>query len=268
MIIIHPLIDPVIVSFGFLEIRWYSLAYVLGFLIGIYLIKKINSKFSIFNNDKIIDDFFVWSIIGVIIGGRLGYFIFYHTKIIFENPIQILLIWKGGMSFHGGLIGLILIIYFFSKLKSVDFFKISDLVTIVAPVGIFFGRIANFINTELNGRITDFPLAIIYPNIDNLPRHPSQIYEAIFEGLILFLILYISSNFNFHRMKYGLTTSLFLILYALFRFNLEFLREPDSHLGLFFNSLTMGQLLCVPMLIGGIFIYLFKKNGRNKKSYN
>ena len=167
MILVHPLIDPVIVNFGFVQIRWYSLAYVLGFFIGLYLIKKINYKSSYPLSNKIIDDFFIWSVLGVIVGGRLGYVIFYQTIYTIHNPISIFFIWKGGMSFHGGLIGIILSILFFSKYKKINYFHLSDLVAIVAPIGIFLGRIANFINVELYGRITSFPFAIVYPNIDN-----------------------------------------------------------------------------------------------------
>ena len=161
MIIVHPLIDPVIVSLGFVQIRWYGLAYVLGFIIGLYLVKVINKKYSQPLKNKIIDDFFVWSILGVILGGRLGYVIFYETNSIINNPISIFFIWKGGMSFHGGLLGLILSTLFYCKNKHINFFQLSDLVAIVAPIGIFFGRLANFINVELNGRTTDFFFAMI-----------------------------------------------------------------------------------------------------------
>ena len=190
MILVHPLINPVIVSFGILQIRWYGLAYVLGFIIGLYLIKFINNKIKSSLNNKLLDDFFIWSILGVILGGRLGYIFFYQTSSIFSDPFNIFYIWKGGMSFHGGLLGLILSIFFYSKRKKIIFFQLSDLISIVAPIGIFFGRLANFVNIELYGRVTDFKFAMIYPTIDNLPRHPSQIYEALFEGIILFVIMY------------------------------------------------------------------------------
>ena len=259
MILVHPLINPVIVSFGILQIRWYGLAYVLGFIIGLYLIKVINNNIKSSLNNKIIEDFFIWSIIGVILGGRLGYVLFYQTSSIFYDPLYIFYIWKGGMSFHGGLLGLGLSMFFYSKRKKIIFFQLSDLVTIVAPIGIFFGRLANFINIELYGRVTDFKFAMIYPTIDSLPRHPSQLYEALFEGVFLFIIMYFYCVKYYKEKKYGLSTSFFLILYSVFRFNLEFLREPDSQLGLFFEFFSMGQLLCIPMIILGIFIYL-KKN--------
>ena len=258
MILVHPLIDPVIVSFGYLQIRWYSLAYILGFLIGIYIIKKINNKHTNPLKNKLIDDFFVWSVIGVIVGGRLGYIIFYQTNTIINNPISIFFIWQGGMSFHGGLIGIILSILIYSKYKEVNFFQLSDLVSLVAPIGIFLGRLANFINVELYGRTTKFPFAMIYPNIDTIPRHPSQLYEAFFEGIVLFLILYILYNRNLVKNRHGLITSIFLIFYGLFRFLLEFLREPDAHLGLYYEFFTMGQILSIPMILIGVIIYIKK----------
>ena len=261
MLLIHPLIDPVIVSFGLIEIRWYGLAYVLGFIFGYYLIKKIIQNQNIKINDKTIDNFFIWSIIGVIIGGRLGYVLFYQTSTILNNPINIFFIWKGGMSFHGGLIGIIVSMIIFSKKNSINFFILSDLVSFVAPIGLFLGRLANFINVELIGRPTNFFLAMIYPSIDNIPRHPSQIYEALFEGLVLFIILIYFVRKNYINNKHGFISSIFLIFYGIFRFILEFLREPDLHLGLFFNIFSMGQLLSIPTIILGIYIYsITKKN--------
>lgn len=259
MIIIHPLINPVIVSFGFIQIRWYSLAYVLGFIIGLYLIKKINNKFSIPLQNKDLDNFFIWSVLGIIIGGRLGYTIFYQTESIIYDPLSILFIWQGGMSFHGGLIGIVLSMILYAQKKRINFFQLSDLVATVAPIGIFLGRLANFINVELYGRVTNFPFAMIYPNIDNQTRHPSQLYEAFFEGLFLFILLFFISDKSFKKNKYGNTTSFFLILYGFFRFTLEFLREPDVHLGLYYNFFTMGQILSIPMIIFGISLY-WKRN--------
>jgi len=256
MLLIHPSIDPVIVSFGIIQIRWYGIAYVLGFLLGIYLLKQINQGYQRKVENKQIDDFFIWSVIGVILGGRIGYVLFYQTATILTDPINILFIWKGGMSFHGGLIGIIISIFLFSKKYSIDFFQLSDLVSSVAPIGLFFGRLANFINVELYGRVTDFPLAMIYPSIDQAPRHPSQLYEAFFEGVVLFIILRHCNKKNYSQNNFGFITSLFLILYGIFRFLIEFLREPDAHIGLIFNSITMGQLLSVPLVIIGVGIYL------------
>ena len=259
MIFLHPSIDPVIFSFGNIEIRWYGLAYVVAFLIGIQLMKKFNNKIQDNINTRIIDDFFIWSIIGVIVGGRLGYVIFYQTLIFFNDPMYIFYIWQGGMSFHGGLIGIIISTYFFAKIKNISFFYLSDLITLVAPIGLFFGRIANFINVELIGKVTAFPIAVIYPTIDNLPRHPSQLYEAFFEGLILFIILYFFFLKFYNKKMIGKLSGLFLLFYGLFRFLVEFIREPDANLGLFFNLFSMGQLLSLPLLFFG-FLLLIKRN--------
>ena len=259
MIFLHPSIDPVIFSLGSIEIRWYGLAYVAAFLIGIQLMKRFNSKIEDSITDKIIDDFFVWAIIGVIVGGRLGYVIFYQTLIFLSDPFYIFYVWKGGMSFHGGLVGIIISAYFFSKIKKISFFSLSDLITLVAPIGLFFGRIANFINLELIGKITTFPIAVIYPTIDNLPRHPSQLYEAFFEGLILFIILYIFFIKFYDNRMIGKLSGLFLFFYGLFRFLIEFIREPDFNMGLFFNLLSMGQLLSLPLILFGMFLVI-KKN--------
>ena len=258
MIIIQPSIDPVLISIGFLDIRWYSLSYIFAFIFGSILIKKLNKQsFNLLSSTQI-DNFFVWALIGVIIGGRLGYVFFYQPKLFFSNPFYLFEIWKGGMSFHGGLIGMILSIYLFSKKNNVNFFYLSDLVSIVAPIGLFLGRISNFINTELYGRVTDFPFAFIYPLIDNNPRHPSQLYEALFEGIVLFFILYLYFIKNREKNLIGNISAYFLIIYSIFRFLIEYLREPDFHLGLFFNYFSMGQILCIPIFLTGIFI-LFRR---------
>ena len=258
MILIKPSIDPVILSLGIFDIRWYSLAYIAGFIIGSITIKYLNKKLLNILSNKQIDSFFIWSILGVIIGGRVGYVLFYQTSYLFINPIYILKIWTGGMSFHGGLIGIIISMYLFSKKNNIQFFYLSDLVSIVAPIGLFFGRIANFINNELYGKITNFPFAMIYPEIDLQPRHPSQLYEAFLEGIILFIILLTYFNKTKSDPTIGKISGLFLILYATFRILIEFLREPDSHIGLIFNIASMGQILSIPLIIIG-FIF-FKKS--------
>ena len=258
MIFIQPSIDPVVMSLGFIDIRWYSLAYIFAFILGSVIIKKLNSgSYRLISDDKI-DKFFIWAIIGVILGGRIGYVLFYQTNLFFTKPTYILEIWNGGMSFHGGLIGMILSIYFFSLTYKIQFFYLSDLVSLVAPIGLFLGRISNFINTELYGRVTDFPLAIIYPLIDNNPRHPSQLYEAFFEGIILFIILIFYFSNRPKQYIIGNISGLFLIFYSIFRFIIEYLREPDYHLGLVFYYFSMGQLLCIPFLLAGIWIIVRK----------
>ena len=245
-------------SLGFIDIRWYSLAYIFAFILGSVIIKKLNSgSYRLISDDKI-DKFFIWAIIGVILGGRIGYVLFYQTNLFFTKPTYILEIWNGGMSFHGGLIGMILSIYLFSLKYKIQFFYLSDLVSLVAPIGLFLGRISNFINTELYGRVTDFPLAIIYPLIDNNPRHPSQLYEALFEGIILFIILLFYFSNRPKQYIIGNISGLFLIFYSIFRFLIEYLREPDYHLGLVFYYFSMGQLLCIPFLLAGIWIIVRK----------
>ena len=256
--------DPVLVDFGFLQIRWYSIAYiggiVLGWVYAIKIIKKI--KFNQYNFQSVtvesFDSLVTYLIIGIMVGGRLGYVFFYNFQFFFYNPVEIAKIWKGGMSFHGGLAGMIISVFIFSKKNNINFFALSDLISLVAPVGLFFGRIANFINTELVGRITNFPLAMIYPGIDNFPRHPSQLYEALLEGIILFTILLFVFFKNYSKEKYGKLSGLFLFFYGVFRFLIEFLREPDQHIGLIFNFFSMGQLLCVPLIFFGLII-LYKK---------
>ena len=214
MIFIQPSINPIIISLGFVDIRWYSLAYIFAFIIGSIFIKKINRRSYKLLSDTQIDRFFVWAVIGVIIGGRIGYVLFYQTNLFFSKPTYILEIWNGGMSFHGGLIGMIFSIYLFSIKSNIRFFYLSDLVSLVAPIGLFLGRISNFINTELYGRVTEFPFAMIYPSIDNSPRHPSQLYEALFEGVILLLILFIYFNKKPKKYLIGNISALFLIFLA------------------------------------------------------
>ena len=259
---IQPAIDPVIFSIGIIDIRWYSLAYIIGILFGVSLIKRLNKFKGNLIPNKVIDSFLIWAVIGIIVGGRVGYVLFYQTKLFLNNPFYIFEIWNGGMSFHGGLLGVIFSIYFFSRYKKLSFLYLSDLVSVVAPIGLFLGRIANFINTELIGRPTEFYISVIYPSIDNIPRHPSQLYEAFFEGLILFIILI--SNFlrNRDTKNFGALSGIFLLNYGMFRFFIEYLREPDAHLGLIFNFISMGQLLCLPLLIFGMLLIYY--NARKK----
>ena len=251
---IQPSIDPVILSFGFLDLRWYSLAYILGIIIGFYIIKRLNFIKGNLISVNQLDSFFIWAVLGIILGGRIGYVLFYQINVFYNNPIYLIEIWKGGMSFHGGLLGIIISTFIFCKINNLNFYYLADFIALVAPIGLFLGRIANFINTELIGRPTNFFISIIYPEIDSIPRHPSQIYEALFEGLFLFIVLNIIFFKNKNSKNFGLISGLFLILYSISRFLIEFLREPDSHLGLFFNFITLGQILSIPFLLFGIFI--------------
>ena len=252
--------DPVAIQIFSIEIRWYSLAYIIGILLGWILSKR----FFISNVElkEKFDDFLTFVILGIIIGGRLGYVILYNPNYYLDNLIDIFKIWEGGMSFHGGLIGVVLASFYFAKKNNQNFFIYLDVISIVAPIGIFFGRIANFINSELYGTETNLPWAVQFIKIDNLYRHPTQLYEAIFEGLILFLILIYLRNKGLIKIT-GLMSGIFLICYSIFRFMIEFLRVPDEQIGYLLFNLTMGQIIsCIFFLIG---IYLTIVRYENKK---
>ena len=249
--------DPVAFQFLSLEIRWYSLAYIIGIILGwIYCKKKLIKDQQILN---LFDDFITYLIIGLILGGRLGYILFYNLKHYLENPFEILMVWNGGMSFHGGLIGIIFATQLFSKKHNVNYFIFLDLVALSAPIGIFFGRIANFINSELIGRATDLPWSVQFVLIDNVKRHPSQLYEAFFEGIILFLLLRYLAKKNYLQYS-GKISALFLIFYSLFRFFAEFFRTPDPQIGYLILSLTLGQLISIIFLIAGTILFYLKNN--------
>ena len=246
--------DPVAFQIMSFEIRWYSLAYILGIIIGWILCKKIFIK-NLDINQKF-DDYITYLIIGIIIGGRLGYVLFYNFNYYINNIVDIFKIWQGGMSFHGGLLGILVASIFFAKKNNQDAFVYTDLVSLVAPIGIFFGRLANFINSELYGKVTEVPWAVTFVQVDNLSRHPSQLYEAIFEGIILFIILLHFRNKNFLA-KPGLISGLFLIFYSVFRFCIEFFRVPDEQIGYLIFNLSMGQIISlVFIMIGTIIFYL------------
>ena len=248
--------DPVAFQIFSLEIRWYSLSYIIGILMGWILSKKI-----FISNKEIkekFDDYLTYLILGIIIGGRLGYVIFYNFNYYINNLTDILKVWQGGMSFHGGLLGVIFASILFAKKNNHNPFKYLDVVAIVSPIGIFFGRMANFINSELYGIETNLPWGVKFLKIDNLYRHPSQIYEAIFEGIILFFILLYFRNKNFMKLP-GMISGLFLLFYSIFRFVIEFLRVPDEQLGYLFLNLTMGQIMCFLFFLIGTFL-IIKKN--------
>tara|TARA_Y100000816_G_scaffold243960_1_gene191416 strand:- start:121 stop:915 length:795 start_codon:yes stop_codon:yes gene_type:complete len=259
--------DPIFIDFGIIQIRWYSLAYILGILIGWWYGKKL-IKIQIEGNKQIdylknFDDLIGYIIIGIIVGGRLGYILFYNFSFYIANPFEIFKVWNGGMSFHGGLLGVIITTYIFSNIKNLNFKIYFDTISCVAPIGIFLGRIANFINGELYGLPTEKPWGIIFPKIDNLARHPSQLYEAVLEGIILFLIL------NFFLLKKifndGKISFLFLILYGIFRILSEQFRQPDEHIGYLMGYLSVGSILSIGMILFGIlFLLKFNPNEKNK----
>ena len=256
-------LDPILFDFGLIVIRWYSLAYIIGILIGWWLGKKIiikrfesiSYKFDI----QVFDDLITYIIISLLIGGRIGYVIFYNLGYYVSNPLDIIKIWEGGMSFHGALIGIILGTYLFSIKRKIPTFFLLDIIACVSPIGLFFGRIANFINGELVGKITSVSWGVIFPAVDKLPRHPSQLYEAFLEGIILFFILNI---FIFKKnYKTGMCSAFFLIFYSFFRIISELFREPDPQIGLLFNLFSMGTILSFFMILAGMIIFIFiKKN--------
>lgn len=255
-------LDPVLLDFGLLTIRWYSLAYIFGILIGWWFGKKIINHILKTSNQKFkiddFDDLITYLIISVIIGGRLGYILFYNFEYFISNPLNIIKVWEGGMSFHGALIGIIIGTFLFSKKKNVSTFFMLDIIACVSPIGIFLGRIANFINGELIGKVTNVPWSVIFPATDMFPRHPSQLYEALLEGLILFLILNVIIFFKQYRV--GICSSLFLLFYGIFRIISELFREPDTQVGYLFNMFSMGTFLSFLMIITGLIIIYISKN--------
>lgn len=254
-------LDPILFDFGVIVIRWYSLAYIFGILLGWWLGKKIilekfqNVDFTF--DIKEFDNLITYLIISILIGGRFGYVLFYNFEYYFLNPLDIIKIWQGGMSFHGALIGVIVGTYYFSLKKKIPTFFLLDIVACVSPIGIFFGRLANFINSELIGKTTNVFWSVIFPIFDNDPRHPSQLYEAFLEGIILLIIMnliILKKNY-----KIGTCSYMFLILYGLFRFFAEFFREPDAQVGYLFSAVSMGMVLSTIMIIVGLIIFV-KKN--------
>ena len=249
--------DPVAFQIFFLEIRWYSLAYIAGILIGwVYCKKKLIKDQKILD---LFDDFITYAILGIIVGGRIGYVLFYNFEYFLNNPIEILFVWNGGMSFHGGLIGVIIASNLFSKLNKINTFIFLDLVSLSAPIGIFFGRIANFINSELYGTPTEVPWSVKFIAVDDINRHPSQLYEAFLEGIVLFFMLQFILKKNFAK-KTGQISCLFLVLYSFFRIITEFFRTPDLHIGYLFFNLTLGQLISAVFLSIGLALYFYLKN--------
>ena len=268
--ITFPTVSPILFEFGPIAVRWYSLAYIFGFIFAWRYIQYLTHQKAFLSkkhniNTKDVDDLIFYGIIGLILGARFGYVLFYNLNYYINDPTKVFYVWEGGLSFHGGLLGIIVTVYLFSKSKHFSFLTLTDLICASAPVGIFLGRISNFINAELYGRPTEIFIGIVFPNTEGLHRHPSQIYEALLEGLVVFIIL----NIMIHKYKKlnqtGFISGMFLVLYSLFRFLIEFTREPDIQVGYILNYMTMGMILSVPMFIFGIiFIYYSKKNVHQK----
>lgn len=250
-----PNIDPIAIHLGPLSIRWYGLAYAVGMILGLWLCRRLATRYSeIGVQSQDIDDYFIWAVLGVIIGGRLGIVLLYNFDGYMADPIEILYIWKGGMAFHGGLTGVVIVTLVFGYLRRIPPLDIGDLISCVTPIGLFFGRIANFINGELWGRVTDVSWGVVFPNAGPLPRHPSQLYEAVLEGVVLFTLLNLLARSGWARARRGLLTGVFLLGYGICRVAVEFVREPDSS---YLAGLTRGQAYSVPMIVVGLALIVW-----------
>lgn len=255
---VHPQFDPVALSVGPVAVRWYGLMYLLAFAMAWWLGRRaLRTQPAPPFNARGFDDLLFACTLGVVLGGRLGYCLFYQPAFYLSHPTQIFAVWEGGMSFHGGLLGVIVAMAWFARRAQLRFWQVSDFIAPLVPLGLAAGRIGNFINGELWGRVTTVPWAVIFPQAaDGLPRHPSQLYEALGEGLALFLVmqLYLRVSRPNQAVKPGAVSGLFLLGYGVLRFMLEFTREPDAFLGLLGGGLSMGQWLCLPMMIAGAYL--------------
>ncbi|KZK86846.1 Prolipoprotein diacylglyceryl transferase [Pseudovibrio sp. W64] len=268
-----PMIDPVLIEFGPLAIRWYALAYIAGILLAWrYMIVTVRNS-PLWNKTAHptatdIDDFVMWATLGIVLGGRLGYVLFYNLPYYLANPADILAVWEGGMAFHGGLLGMIVVLIIYSRARGLSGWTMFDLAAIAAPIGLFFGRIANFINSELWGRPTDVAWAVVFPTGGPEPRHPSQLYEAALEGALLFFVLRLLSHRFKLLQKPGVLAGSFAIGYGLARTFVEFYRVPDAHIGYLAGFFTMGMLLSLPMVLIGIavVIWALKRNTEIKEA--
>lgn len=258
----YPDIDPVAVSLGPIKIHWYGLCYVLG-IGAAWILLNYRSRMEQFDwDEQQVSDLVFYATVGIILGGRLGSVLFYNLPYYLEHPLAILKVWEGGMAFHGGLLGVLTAIYIYTRTINKTFFQATDFIAPVVPVGLAAGRIGNFINGELWGRTTDVPWGMVFPGAGDIPRHPSQLYEFLLEGVVLFIVLWWVSRHHNHTMR---ISGLFMFLYGSFRFLVEFFREPDAHLGtIAFDWLTMGQILSTPMVIIGL-ILIFLSYRHEKK---
>ncbi len=250
----YPNINPVFLKLGPLSFRWYGLAYVGGFSIAYILVKRQIRSTETFSTKLDIDNLFLYMIIGLLIGGRSGYVLFYNLSYYVHIPVDILAIWQGGMSFHGGLIGVFIAGCLFTRKYKIEFWKLSDIITVTVPIGLGLGRLANFINGELYGKVTNVPWGIVFPAGGPLPRHPSQLYEFVLEGVVLFIILWYIKHKD---LQPGVVTAAFFIFYGLFRILVEIFREPDIQLGYIWGYLTMGQILSLIMILLGIGVIFY-----------
>jgi len=258
LILPFPAIDPVAIQIGSFGIRWYALAYLTGLLSGWWYMRWMTRQPPHPMPELAIDDFLVWTTLGVVLGGRLGYILFYKPSFYLSDPLQIFKVWQGGMSFHGGALGVVVAILLFCRQRGYNPLRLGDMVCCAVPIGLCLGRIANFINGELWGRpAPDFPYAMVFPTGGPLPRYPSQLFESALEGVLLLILLHLCWRVRKIRMNAGALSGLFLIGYGLARIAGEFFREPDSFLGYLWGGATMGQLLSLPMILVGLGLTLF-----------
>ncbi|MBL4764985.1 MAG: prolipoprotein diacylglyceryl transferase [Colwellia sp.] len=257
-----PIIDPIIFSIGPVALRWYGMMYLIGFLVAMFIANKAADKSGgLWTRDQVSDLLF-YSFLGVILGGRIGYVFFYQWDYFLADPLYLFQIWQGGMSFHGGLLGVATAVYIFARKTNKSFLTVGDFAVPLVPVGLGMGRLGNFINAELWGRETDVPWAMVFPTDPlQVPRHPSQLYEFFLEGVVLFIILYVITR---KPRSLGLASGTFLICYGVFRSIIEFFREPDAHLGLYFSFISKGQILSIPMILIGLFIIYWGYNQQQK----
>ena len=254
-----PAIDPELIRIGPVAIRWYALAYIVGIVVGWQWMKRLVGLSPAVATKEQVDDFVTWAVLGVILGGRFGYVLFYNFADYLSAPWEIFAVWHGGMSFHGGAAGVILALLLYCRSQKISILGFGDRLCSIVPVGLLFGRIANFINGELWGRVTDVPWAMVFPTGGPEPRHPSQLYQAAMEGLILLVILQILIRIPSIRARFGFVSGAFLAGYGIARIIGEFFRQPDAQLGFLFGGVTMGQLLSVPMVLVGLFFMLRAK---------
>jgi phosphatidylglycerol:prolipoprotein diacylglycerol transferase len=259
----HPSIDPEIVRFGPLSIRWYGVMYLIGFAASYLLVKEQIKKRGLSLSRDFLESLYTCIILGLVIGARLGYIFFYDLSAYLRHPLEILAVWHGGMSFHGGLIGSVACGIWYCRRSRADAWLVADLVTATAPIGLGMGRLGNFINGELYGRVTDMPWGMIFPNGGVIPRHPSQLYEFFLEGVVLFAVLWIVKD---RVRRSGVLLSIFIMLYGGIRIFVEFFREPDSQLGLVLGPFTMGQLLSACMVLGGLVLYFTRQKKRTSRN--
>src|SRR5271170_727197 len=257
-IIPYPVINPILIAIGPFAVRWYALAYIVGIIAGWFYARAIIASQRLWGGPAPFtvldfDDFVIWITLGIILGGRTGYVLFYNFPYFAAHPVEIVQLWNGGMSFHGGVIGCIIAIVLFALRQHIPILSLADVTAAVAPIGLFLGRIANFINGELWGRPTDVPWAMVFPRGGPVPRHPSQLYEAALEGVVLFIVLGLLMRFGALK-RPGIVTGAFALGYGVARITCEFFREPDAQLGFLWGGLTMGMLLCIPLMLAGIAV--------------